>query len=437
MASIGDLFISLGIKGSDKTIGAIAETKKGMEGLASTSFEAKAAIVGAMYALEQLFSKSGQKGMTLTNLDAVLGGGFKQTLQQYAWAADQVGIANEAVYNSFGKIQDVFAKAMRHMGPMPATLGQIGLKIGEGFSADKVALFAAHPEQWIQRMQKYAEMEKDPALREMTLSMSPGGSELMNGLVQDALTPQQLAKAPTLSDKELGKLDSGARDWRNVGNQMQMEFDKLNAQFGAGLAKNIAKIIPDVVELIKKFALLGEKLHVMEAVDMVFKGWSIIFKQLAGFIGELTPGLIMMSDLVGKAIDAATDSAIDAAASPEGQNVLAGASKKASDDFMEASGYGGGAPLPPDAVRKKMAEWLGDIINALMTPVHVGVNDGKLGIHAVPAPPAGGNNHAQNIDVNQTLNFAHPGNDPQKTADSHRQATTRAYRQLSALTGVS
>src|ERR1700744_4238817 len=103
---IGSLFLNLGIKGSEKTVGALTDVKKGLGELGSMSLEAKAGIVAAMYALEQLFATSGKAGTDLTNFNAITGESVK-TLQQYQYAARQVGVSNQEVEGSFKTLQSV------------------------------------------------------------------------------------------------------------------------------------------------------------------------------------------------------------------------------------------------------------------------------------------------------------------------------------------
>src|SRR5581483_1123829 len=97
---VGDLFVELGIRGSEKTISAFTNVKQEMGGLASMSLEVKAAIVGALYALEQLVAHSNALGTNLATTSTVLGVSAK-TLQQYGYAALQVGSNLEEVEGSF------------------------------------------------------------------------------------------------------------------------------------------------------------------------------------------------------------------------------------------------------------------------------------------------------------------------------------------------
>jgi len=51
---ISELFVAIGVKGSEKTLSALANTRMSISSIASTSLEAKAAILGMAYALERL-----------------------------------------------------------------------------------------------------------------------------------------------------------------------------------------------------------------------------------------------------------------------------------------------------------------------------------------------------------------------------------------------
>ena len=49
--TVAEMFVNLGIKGSEKTVDAVNSVDKGISNIRSTSLEAKAAIVAMFYAI--------------------------------------------------------------------------------------------------------------------------------------------------------------------------------------------------------------------------------------------------------------------------------------------------------------------------------------------------------------------------------------------------
>ena len=149
---VADLFVSLVIKGQDKTVGELQSVNKEMGGLASVSLEAKAAIVGAAYALQQLFQHSGKQGTDLTNFSALLGEGT-QTLQRYQGALRQVGVSNEETEATFKNLSSASTKAAYNLGGRPSGTAQIAKYSGGNISQTDFLRYAQHPEELLKRIQ--------------------------------------------------------------------------------------------------------------------------------------------------------------------------------------------------------------------------------------------------------------------------------------------
>src|SRR5580698_7170089 len=183
---IGSLFLNLGVRGTDKTVGALTNVKKGLSETASLSLEAKAGIVGAIYALERLFATSGKAGTNLANFNAVTGESVK-TLQQYQYAARQVGISNEDVEGSFKGLQSAMTKTLIGEGA-PKGLARVGLLTG-GISQQDIKKFAEQPQLLIQRLQEYSKKETNIGLRNETLKSFGISEGMIAALSRQAFRP--------------------------------------------------------------------------------------------------------------------------------------------------------------------------------------------------------------------------------------------------------
>jgi hypothetical protein len=153
---IGELFVSLGIKDSGKTVSTLTNVRKGLNDTASSALQARVALIGALYAFERLMSQSGQAGTNLTNFNALLGVSA-QTLQQYQYAARQAGVSNEEVEGTFKSLQGTMTKTLMGEGA-PKGLARVAQLTG-GMTAQDVKRFAEQPQLLIQKLQEYAAKE--------------------------------------------------------------------------------------------------------------------------------------------------------------------------------------------------------------------------------------------------------------------------------------
>lgn len=437
---IADLFVNLGIKGDDKALGAIGNIRKGLKDTASVSLEAKAGILAAMYALEQFMAKSGERGTNLTNLDALLGGGLKQTVQQYQWAAQQVGVSNESVAQSFEQIQSAMSKVEMGKEP-PAGLRRIAEVVG-GINEAQIHRFVQHPDEMIQVLQKYAQLETNAGVRNENLA-SIVGKDFIPALTRGAFNPAMLQEAlkHILSNKEVGALATADRTWANTFSDMQLMFDRFNAKYGPELAKNVQKIAGEVENLMGKFAKFGEKHNmfdwitkaftgwglILEAIDknvdkldLVFQGWSDIFDGISDALAkvqQITSSSNPVKATAETAAGLARSGAPIAGAVLDSMKQNALQNNKQNDQFEDTQ---------RQEANKVLGVWINSLIQMLQEKM--APTSGNI----APTAPAktAGLSGSTTVEVAQTLNFSHPGVDPRKTADSSRQAIMQAYRAL-------
>ncbi len=280
--NIGELFINLGIKGSEKTIGALTSVSKGMGEAKNMSLEAKAGIIGAMYALERMFAASGAAGTGLTNFNAILGVSA-QTLQKYQYAARQMGVANGEVEGTFKSLQSVITKSL--MGQAPTGLARLANVVGDISSADMLR-FQQNPELLIQKLQQYAQKEKNVGLRNEVLRSFGVGDSMIAAMARGGFNPGAINRAPTYGDKEIAALDRANIAWANLGNKIEMAVGHFNAKHGGQLVRDISMITEKVVILVESFVKLAESVKVFQLIGKAFEGWGKIFDGLNGLVGK-------------------------------------------------------------------------------------------------------------------------------------------------------
>ena len=281
---IADLFVSLGIKGADKTAAAINNVGEGMKKTASMSLEAKAAIIGATYALQRFFANSGQAGTNLSNFNTLLGVSA-QTLQQYQYAARQVGVSNAEVENSFKSIQGTLTKTLMGQGA-PTGYGRLAALTG-GITPEELKKYAEQPQLFLDRLQKYAAKETNAGLRNEVLRSFGMGDSMIAALSKQAFNPKALAKAPTYSDNEIQALDRANIAWSNLGTKIEMAIGHFNAMHGGQIVAEISKITDTVLKLINAFVELADKLEAFKWIGKAFEGWTTIFNGLGTAVDKI------------------------------------------------------------------------------------------------------------------------------------------------------
>jgi hypothetical protein len=277
--NIAELFVNMGIKGAEKTVGALTSVRKGMGEIKDTSIEAKAAIVGAMYGLERMMAISGAAGTNLTNFGA-LTGQSAQALQQWQFAARQAGVSSEELTGSVKSVQNAMTNMLLNKGA-PAGMKLLSDAVG-GISPEKYT----KPFEMMKILQQGIQ-KMTPEMAQM-VGKSFGLSEgTISAMKRNMFTPDMLNKAPKYSDKEIASLDKSNIAWANLGNTIQMAFGHFNAKHGQQLVGDISKLVPQVLKLVEAFVKLSETLHLFEGFGKMLEGWTSIFKGLSGAVTEV------------------------------------------------------------------------------------------------------------------------------------------------------
>lgn len=442
--NIAELFVNLGVKGSDKSVSDVAKLQKGLKDTASVSLEAKAAIIGAMYALERLFATSGQTGTQLTNFNALMGGGMVQTLQQYQYAARQVGVANEEVGGTFKNLTSTATKTLQGLS-RPSGAAYIANATKTDLNPLLKAATEGHPEQLLLKLQEFAQhREINQGLMNEALKSFGLGDSMISALKRNAFRPEVLKQAPTYSDKEVQSLDKANIAWSNLGNKIEMAVGHFNAEHGGEIVKNISTIVDKVVKLAEKFDVLATKLELFKLITKAFEGWAEIFQGISDAIDKINdlknpggtpeqqkaeeerksklPPEQRLAEAAGgeKSIGAGTIAFFS-----EFWNLLKETAKNATiktgNDIPK--GTKGLPELKPGLSNS------GPVRLQLVPSPTLGTAQRIATTPAVP-PPTPPGAPSQHIEVNQTLQFQHEGKDARQTGDSVKKAVRDTWSTL-------
>lgn len=259
---VGELFVNLGVKGSEKTVAAFVSLKTGLGDLRSMSLETKAAIIGALYAIEQMTASSNKLGSTFANASALLSMPTK-TLQQYTNAAQLANASSQEMLATFGEIQSKL-KAINLNEGTPKWMGRLSEITGFRFSGAAVEDFAKHPEKFLQLMQTYAQKEKDAPWRNEVLKQFVGSQNIQAALIRGAFNERSLNKIPLLSDSQVKNLDSNRQKFTELALKVERDFDKLNA------SKGITDFTQSLLNLVNALDKLETKLGILQQIGKVF-----------------------------------------------------------------------------------------------------------------------------------------------------------------------
>ncbi len=390
--NVGQFFVSLGIKGSEKSLAAVTGVTHGMGDLKSMSLEAKAAIIGAVYAFERMMSSSAKAGMEFKNFAAYTGMS-DQVLQKWQYAGRQVGVTNEEIANSFKTVQSVMGGLAR--GQMPEGMAYLTTQLAKAGTRFDPAKAMKDTEYAMQKFQQFAGLEKDVNKRNWALKSMGLSEGMISGMTRQAFRPDIMTKAPTYGEHEIGQLDKANAAWSNLGTKVEMAFGHFNAKHGVELVNSLSQITGQVIRLVEALMKVAEAFH-------LFQG-----------IGKL---LGITADVVGGAADTTKKITSDK------QGITAGLVHT----FAESSIGKALMSLPSD---------MGDIDQSKqksipkieMTPGKSPITPGTI------APPLTKNvqpNSTQNNSVNQTFHFQTDGSDHKQVGNETQKAVKNAFFQI-------
>lgn len=277
--TVGELFVNIGVKGAEKSVGAIEGVRKGMKEVESTSLAAKAGILGVLYGLQQLMSKSADAGNGLKQFSDFTGLS-NQKLQQWQYAARQFGVSSEEIVSSTKAVQNAMSNMLLGKGA-PEGMAMLANKVGFDPKKARDTFYV------MEQLQKFA--QKVPADVGNNMMKSFGLSEgTILAMRKNAFNPAAMAKAPTYNEGEINKLQKVDVAWANLGQKIQMAMGHLNAKHGLGLVGDIEKLVPSIIHLIEAFTLLSEKLQLFKGIGLIFEGWKNIFDGIGGTVDKIS-----------------------------------------------------------------------------------------------------------------------------------------------------
>ena len=320
----GELVVNIVLKGGEKAKETFEGLNKGVKSVASSSLEAKAALVGAVYALDRLISSAGQQGSTLTQF-INLTGQSAEALQRWKLAFQHTGGAAEDMQ---GSIQSVYQALVKQN----AGLGTIA---GFGFVNNAMNMDMSK----VRKNDVFYVMDQLKQFANSARGMSGIGTDMMktfglsdsviSGLRNKDFDPSKVSKGLIIGDAErekLNRMNMSLNDfWQSLKrfgtseteifgptvvqnlNAALHTIEKLTAAFNkmTGMQKGLGVIVGLITTMAVQFAIMGGPLTALTAAiggliwlaaqwDKHAKGQENIFgdKNFKGNIGEKTWGAL-------------------------------------------------------------------------------------------------------------------------------------------------
>jgi hypothetical protein len=269
--TIAELFVNLGVKGSDKAAKEVNNVKNSLGDVASSGLAAKAAIIGVMYGLERLMSQSGKTGTSLTQF-ASFTGLSAETLQRWQYAARQAGESSEELLGNVKSVQGAMTAMLTGHGA-PEGMAMLANKVGFDPSKARDTFYV------LNKLQEYANATKNtPDLANRVMASFGLTDGTIAAMRRNAFQAKTLSQAPIYSDRETQQLNKVDVAWSNLGHKIEMAMGHLTAKHGMELVKDVSTLADEVLRLADAFITLAEKLEVFKVFDTIFKGWTLIFK---------------------------------------------------------------------------------------------------------------------------------------------------------------
>lgn len=375
---IAELFVQLGFKGGDQAKKQLQSVSSGLGEAKSMALETKAAILGVMYGLQQLMSKSGQAGRDFSQFNAITGQSA-ETLQRWQYAGRQFNVESEEMVSNVKSVQDAMTNMLQGKGA-PDGYGLVANTVGINPEEIRDTYYV------LEQLQKFAQTVSPDIGKNIVKSFGVSDS-VFAAMRKNAFNPDAFKKANIYTDKESESLRKIEVGWMNLGDKISKSLGHLNSKHGLKLMNDIDMIATKVLKLIDAFIQLGESIKVFKVIGMVFEGWGKILDGANATVGELKSGKYNNNPAGGPVASMLNEA-------------LKGAGQIAHGAFLSIGDNMQKPKINPKAISPRMDA---SKINA---------------------------GNKTEVQVNQNLNFQHSGKDHKKTGDSVRKANKEAYNQL-------
>lgn len=277
---IAELFVALGVKGSEKTLTALSNTRMSISSIAATSLEAKAAILGMAYALERLTSGAATEGSNLKNFAAFIDSSAED-IQRWDYAAKRAGLSAESMNNSIRGVYKMIQENLTTPGKLPP-----GAKI----FAEETGLDITKPLNYqdiLRRAVQFSHSKRvaQPVINSILQSLGIG-TDIIGAIESGQFKLSNVDHAPILSNKEVDSLANVKSQFEGIEEKVRLFFGHFTAKHGNEIVKIIGNMTDAFLALATALDTILTKLDGFELIDTIFKAW----KTDLGFVNDILVG---------------------------------------------------------------------------------------------------------------------------------------------------
>ncbi len=239
---VADLFVDITLKGGNKVADGLSGVKNWLTDITASGLAAKAAIIGAVYALERMTKASGQFGNDVKNL-SVLTGIDTTKIQQWAEYMRLGGASAEDAHQALlaaSKTQAEIAK-----GNYPSGLGRI-LSVTQTNLQDVIN----NPLKFAEMVKKYIETSKeDISLINNAVESVGGTAGFITAVRRNPGKDIYNIKANIADENQIKKLAQVNQAWSDFEKTLSRFRDTLTADWGLPLINGLNKALEIAKEL--------------------------------------------------------------------------------------------------------------------------------------------------------------------------------------------
>jgi len=256
---IAELFVQLGVKGADKTSGALKDIKSGMVDIAIATSAAVAAVSAAIYAFKQFSEQSNEAGKNLKQFENFTGISADR-LQRWQYLALKSGVSAQQVAQDFKAVQGVISQMVLGKG-RPEGLGALINTVG--FDVRR----ARDTEYVLNKLREYAQKTKGLPESNKILASFGLSNDVIQTLKTSTLDLEKVSLSHRYAPGEINALNKMAIAWSQLGDKVEHALGRLNVRFGPSLLKDLFQLTDAVLKLVNAFASLAEKLQVLKGIS--------------------------------------------------------------------------------------------------------------------------------------------------------------------------
>jgi len=269
--NLGEMFLSLGIKGADKTVQSLNAVEKGFKSVYSAGMQNKVMIAAVIYGLQRMSAASGREGTAL-NQFAVATGLSSQALQKWQYMANRFNVEGSEVQSTLMGMQSslIAMSDSGDTGPL-GRFAKFGVNVDASRLRDTMYMF-----------NKYQEFAKKapPDVARHILAQLGISDKVFQFLRANDMRMNQIKNSDIFSLDEIKNLDKVNKLWAEYERLVMIGTGRLNAAFAPD-------IIQSVTILTQEFFKLTEQLIILEGKYQMFDKFSKGIGSIADFTREV------------------------------------------------------------------------------------------------------------------------------------------------------